>query len=65
MCTIFLTMSMLSKNVPGYFLAYIISMTLFFGPLIISKLPSQYKNSIATTIQTLRDNDGIFYLKYL
>ncbi|KAK9687022.1 hypothetical protein QE152_g36759 [Popillia japonica] len=57
MCIVFLTMSIISKNVPGYFLAYIMVILLFFGPVTASKLP--YKNSITNTVLLLNNNEGI------
>lgn len=58
MCTVFLVLSILSKNIPGYFLAYIILMLIFSGPLAISKLPNECKNRIASTVQLLNNNEG-------
>ncbi|XP_022909981.1 uncharacterized protein [Onthophagus taurus] len=59
MCSFFGILTYISKKVPGYFLAYVNILAVFFLPLIISKLPEKYKKGISCAMVRITTNEGV------
>lgn len=65
MCTLFLSLTVVARNVPGFVLAYIALMATFTGPFLISRLPSEYLDSFKGILETFTTNEGCCKPNYI
>ncbi|KAB0797219.1 hypothetical protein PPYR_08213 [Photinus pyralis] len=59
MCGIFLSLTVVARNVSGFALSYLILLAIFTGPLIISRLPSEYLLNVKDIVQNIGSNEGL------
>lgn len=59
MCGIFLSLTVVARNVSGFALSYLILLAIFTGPLIISRLPSEYLINMKDIVHNIGSNEGL------
>ncbi|KAK4876396.1 hypothetical protein RN001_012818 [Aquatica leii] len=59
LCGIFLSLTVIARNISGFALAYLILLAIFTCPLIVSRIPPDYLTNFKDIIHTMGSNEGL------